>query len=434
MHPSLLYRAGLALSRPLLPVAGMLSPKLARANRGRSGALRRLEEWGRTQRDPSRPLVWLHAPSVGEGLQARSVLSRIRLRHPDWQTVYTHFSPSAENFARGIGADVADYLPLDGMFAVRRLLAALAPSVLAFTKLDLWPELATAAQARDIRVTLVAGTVRPRSSRMRWPARQLIRPGYRALDLAMAIAEADASRLAYLGVPLPRIKVVGDPRFDSVLDVVRSVPGDDPAKRFGRGAATMVAGSTWPGDEAVLLEAFARLRVHRPEARLVLVPHEPTTLHLAAIDRVAARFGLPAPVRMSAATGPVPLLLVDQVGSLARLYGGGAMAYVGGGFHGKGLHSVLEPAAWGIPTVFGPRWEESRDASLLLEAGGAEALAELGNYEAAEALHALWEDWIANEVRRAAQGRKALAVVQSGAGAADRSADLLEQLAKSSKQ
>jgi len=104
------------------------------------------------------------------------------------------------------------------------------------------------------------------------------------------------------------------------------------------------------------------------------------------------------------------------------------MAYVGGGFHGAGLHSVLEPAAWGIPIVFGPRWEESRDASLLLEAGGAEAVAEFGSYEAAESLHAIWNDWINNEIRRAAQGRKALVVVQQGAGAADRSVTLIEGL------
>jgi 3-deoxy-D-manno-octulosonic-acid transferase len=431
MRPSLLYRAGLALCRPLLPLAGVLSPKVARGNRGRAGALQRLEAWGQKERDPARPLVWFHAPSVGEGLQARSVLSRIRLRHPEWQTGYTHFSPSAEKFAQGIGADIADYLPYDGVFAARRLIEALRPTVLAFTKLDLWPELATTAQARGTRVVLVAGTVRPRSSRLRWPTRQLIRPGYRALDIAMAIAEPDATRLARLGVAAGAIKVVGDPRFDSVLDVVRAVPADDPTKRFGRGSPTMVAGSTWPGDEAVLLEAFARIRVHRPDTRLIIVPHEPTTEHMNGIDRLASRFGLPAPVRMSAATGAVPLLLVDQIGALARLYGGGSMAYVGGGFHGKGLHSVLEPAAWGIPSVFGPRWEESRDASLLLEAGGAEALAELGNFEAAEALHSLWEDWIVNEVRRAAQGRKALAVVQRGAGAADRSADFIEQLVTS---
>jgi 3-deoxy-D-manno-octulosonic-acid transferase len=192
----------------------------------------------------------------------------------------------------------------------------------------------------------------------------------------------------------------------------------------------MVAGSTWPGDEAVVMEAFARLRVHRPDARLILVPHEPTTEHLSGIDRGAERLGLPVPLRLSAATEPVPFMLVDQLGVLARLYGSGSMAYVGGGFHRQGLHSVLEPAAWGIPSVFGPRWDQSRDASLMLEAGGAEALAELGNYEAAEALQSLWEDWMVNDVRRSAQGRKALAVVQAGAGAADRTVDLLETLVR----
>jgi 3-deoxy-D-manno-octulosonic-acid transferase len=429
-RPSLLYRAGVVLSRPLLPLAGMFNDKVARGHRGRAGALERLEAWGRTRRDHARPLVWFHAPSVGEGLQARSVLARIRSRHPDWQIVYTHFSPSAEKFAQSTGADVADYLPYDGLSAARRLITALRPSVLAFTKLDLWPELATTAQAKGTRVVLVAGTVRPGSSRLRWPARQLIRPGYQSLALAMAIAEADAKRLVTLGVESRSIRVVGDPRFDSVLDVVKAVPLDDPLKQLGSEAPTMVAGSTWPGDEAVLLEAFARLRIHRPEARLILVPHEPTPQHLTGIERMAQRFGLPVPVRLNGANGGTPLVLVDRVGVLARLYGGGAMAYVGGGFHGAGLHSVLEPAAWGMPVVFGPRWEESRDASLLLEAGGAEALAELGNYDAAEALQALWDDWIVNQVRRAAQGRKALGVVQRGAGAADRSVELLEELVR----
>lgn len=427
-HPSLLYRAALLLSRPLLPLAGLFNKKVARGHRGRAGALKRLDAWGASSRDPRRPLIWFHAPSVGEGLQARSVIARIRASHPDWQIAYTHFSPSAEGFASRAGADITDYLPYDGMAAARRLVAALTPTVLIFTKLDLWPELATAANNHGTSVALIAATVRPHSSRLRWPARQMLRPGYRALALAAAIAEPDAERLIRLGVRRETLQVLGDPRFDSVLDVVKAVDPADPLQRFGAGAPTMVAGSTWPGDESVLLDAFARLRVHRPEARLILVPHEPTLAHLEGISQLAAKFGCPEPVRLSAATGPVPLLLVDQIGVLARLYGAGSMAYVGGGFHGAGLHSVLEPAAWGIPIVFGPRWEESRDASLLLQVGGAEALAELGAYEAAESLQALWNDWIANQVRRAAQGRKAFDVVERGTGAADRCADVIERL------
>ncbi|MEP7326390.1 MAG: glycosyltransferase N-terminal domain-containing protein [Gemmatimonadota bacterium] len=427
-HPSFLYRTGLLLSLPLLPAAGMFDEKVGRGHRGRAGALTRLEAWGREQRKPNRPLVWFHAPSVGEGLQAQSIITRIRQRHPDWQIAYTHFSPSAENFARNLGADVADYLPYDTQSATRRLMTSLRPSALIFTKLDLWPELATAAHRHGVPVGIVAGTVRPHSSRLSWPARSLLRPGYRVVSRAGAVSADDARRLVRLGVNREVIEVLGDPRFDSVRDKVLAASGDEPLRKFGLGAPTMVAGSTWPGDEAVLLEAFARLHIHRPDARLILVPHEPTPVHLDSITRTAARFGCPEPVRMSAAVGPVPLLLVDSVGLLARLYGVGSMAFVGGGFHGAGLHSVLEPAACGIPVVFGPRWEESRDASLLLEAGGGEALAELGSYEAAESLQALWDDWIGNEIRRAAQGRKALAVVTKGGGAADGSADLIEGL------
>ncbi|MGH7659268.1 MAG: hypothetical protein ACREL6_13615, partial [Gemmatimonadales bacterium] len=103
-----------------------------------------------------------------------------------------------------------------------------------------------------------------------------------------------------------------------------------------------------------------------------------------------------------------------------------SMAYVGGGFHGAGLHSVLEPAACGIPVVFGPRWTESRDAHLLLEGGGAESLAEFGTREAAEQLQNLWEEWIEDPDRRVSQGWKARGVVEAGLGAAGRSAEMVE--------
>ena len=193
----------------------------------------------------------------------------------------------------------------------------------------------------------------------------------------------------------------------------------------------MVAGSTWPADERVVLDAFARLHVHRPESRLILVPHEPTEAHLAPIEHEAARLGLPRPVRLSAAgDSPVPFLLVDRVGVLAALYASAGMAYVGGGFGRAGLHSVLEPAACGIPVVFGPRWQNSRDAGLLLSAGGAESLSGFGTEEAGEALHALWHGWIEHETRRLTQGQAARAVVQAGLGAAEASAALVEEAAR----
>ena len=425
------YRLGARLLSGLAPALSPLSPKLAAGHRGRREAGRRLAGWAERSRDRSRPLVWFHASSVGEGLQAESVLLELRRLEPDAQFVYTHYSPSAEALARRLAVDAADYLPYDLPAAAERLLEALGPTLLVFAKLDLWPELATRAAARGVRVAMVAATVSPGSGRLRWPARSLLREGYRTVATAAAVSEDDAGRLARLGVVPERIHVLGDPRFDSVARRISDVARDEPLLRFGAGAPTLVAGSTWRGDETVLLGAFARMRAFRPDARLILVPHEPTDAHLAAVEVAARRAGMTAPVRLSAATAPVPLLLVDRVGVLATLYGAGTMAYVGGGFGRAGLHSVLEPAAWGVPVAFGPRWRQSRDAALLLDADAAVALSR-GGAPAVEEMSAIWRGWMEREERRSAQGARARRLVDGGLGAARRSAEMLSAAIASS--
>jgi 3-deoxy-D-manno-octulosonic-acid transferase len=422
------YRAAVRVGATLAPALGLLNPKIRAAARAREGAGDRLLDWARWSRDPARPVVWFHASSVGEGLQAQSVLRALRRIRPDCQILYTHFSPSAEALAQRMEADGADYLPYDFPANVDRLLHALEPDLLVFAKLDVWAELSTRAATSGVHVAIVAGTVSQGSSRLRWPVRALLEPGYRAVTAAAVIAPEDGHRLQRLGVDPGRIRVLGDPRFDSVFDRVRAVPSDEPLLRFGRGAPTMVAGSTWPPDEAVLLQAFQRLHQQRPDARLILVPHEPTSDHLARLERRVGRAGLPAPIRLSRAEGPAPILLVDRVGVLATLYGAGSMAFVGGGYGTAGLHSVLEPAAWGVPAAFGPRWRNSRDAALLIEAGAAFALPGPRVGASSLTLYRQWERWIADEKTRAAQGKKARAVVEKGLGASERSAQMLAKL------
>jgi 3-deoxy-D-manno-octulosonic-acid transferase len=421
------YRAVLRIGLAIAPAYGVFHPKLRASIRARRDAGNRLLEWARWNRSESRPTVWFHAASVGEGLQARSVLAHLRRLRPDCQIIYTHFSPSAEDLARNLGADAADYLPYDLPANVDRLLQAIEPDLLVFAKLDVWPELSTRAATTGAAVAIVAATVSPGSGRLRWPARALLEPGYRAITAAGAISSDDASRLVRLGVDPERVRVLGDPRFDSVAERVAAVPRDEPLLRFGQGAPTLVAGSTWPTDERVVLRAYAMVRRTCPEARLILVPHEPTPDHLAQAEQRARTAGLPAPVRLSNAQGPVALLLVDQVGVLAKLYGAGTMAYVGGGFGRAGLHSTLEPAAWSLPVAFGPVWQNSRDAALLLEAHGAVALP-AGERAAAQRLQQRWERWIGDAAERAAEGRRAREVVDRGLGAADRSAAMLHEL------
>lgn len=417
------YRVLARAAFSAVPLVTPFSAKLARGLAGRRAAVGTFAAWASTGRDRRRPLIWCHAPSVGEGHQARAVLEVVRARHPEWQIAFTHFSPSAESDAARQPADVHAYLPPDLPSDVDAALDALAPSALVFVKLDVWPELACRAAERGIPALLVAATVSPLSARTGWPARALTRAAYTALSAAGAIAEPDAARLTMLGVSRDRITITGDPRFDSVLDLVSTSNATTlPVQRTGNPA--LVAGSTWGPDEEVLLEAFAAVRRALPGVRLLLAPHEPVPAHLDAVDALALRHGLPRPARVSAATGTEELILIDRVGILARLYSMGDAAYVGGGFGRAGLHSVLEPAAWGLPVLFGPRWQNSREAGLLLEAGAGIALPASAS---AARLAEVWLQWLDDEGSRRTAGERALQVVRSGAGGALSNAELVEK-------
>ncbi|MBW3628464.1 MAG: hypothetical protein KY464_04120, partial [Gemmatimonadetes bacterium] len=189
-----LYSLAVRAVGGMLPLLARGDGKLARGVRGRRGVLERMRGWAETERDPARPLVWFHAPSVGEGLQAAAVMAAFRERRPDAQVVYTFFSPSAEGLARRLPADFADYLPLDTTSEVRRALDLLRPDVIAFSKYDVWPNLVAEAVERGTRLVLLSATLPMSSSRLRGPARALLRGTYARLD---AIAAIDRGRAEY---------------------------------------------------------------------------------------------------------------------------------------------------------------------------------------------------------------------------------------------
>ena len=336
------------------------------------------------------------------------------------QVIYTHYSPSAVDFAAGAGADWSGYLGYDRVGDVERMLDAAAPSLMVFTKLDLWPELAVRASARGTRVAMAAGTVSASSGRLGWPVRKLTAPGYAALDVVGAIASEDADRLVQLGCRRDRITVTGDPRVDSVLDVVDQANGTGP----GADPSTMVAGSTWSDDVTIVLGAFELVRDRHPEARLIIAPHDPTSGHLQRVAAVARELGLPEPIRFSKVVpgDSPPIIVADRVGVLAKLYGRGSMAYVGGGWGNDGIHSVLEPAAWGCPVVIGPNDRGSRDAQLLDRVGALRRLHQPANpREFAD----IWGGWLDQPTTASGPGKAGRAALDAERGAAARSAEIL---------
>jgi 3-deoxy-D-manno-octulosonic-acid transferase len=417
------YDAAGQLARALAAVAPDGDAKILKALRARRGIRARYARWADAHRDRARALLWMHAPSVGEGLQARPVLQLARTQRPNTQLAYTFFSPSAASFARGLDVDFADYLPFDTDGEANAALDALAPTAIVFSKVDVWPCLVRAASARGVALGMIRATLAEGSSRRGGMAARLLRDAYGRLDAVGAIDASDADRLVELGVRREVVTVTGDTRYDQVWARVAAV---DRSKGFvaalSSARPTLVAGSTWPADERPLLAAWSRARNAVTTARLIIAPHEPTESHLVPIERWARESGLRVARLGTADANVADVIVVDRVGVLGDLYALATAAYVGGGFHSAGLHSVLEPAAFGAPVLFGPRFTNSRDAGLLIERGGGVSAA------SDTALEATVRDWLLNADSRNRAGNAARDLVERGLGAADRSWRLVNDL------
>lgn len=429
-----LYRLMWGVIRLASPLLSLGHSKVARGVAGRRAAHQLLTLWGTTLRDPDRPVVWVHAPSVGEGLQAKAVIEAIRACRPDIQVVYTFFSPSAEEFARNMAADVAAYLPWDLKGPLSRVLDALCPNALVFTKTEIWPTLVAEAVKRDVPVALVAATVPEGAGRSRPVARRLLRPAWGALTLACANSEEDAKTLRDLGVDPRAVQVTGDPGIDSAATRFdgrnRQAPWLSPFQLHDR--PTVVAGSTWRADEDVLLPALEGTREKVGNLRAVIAPHEPSRRAVTRLLnrlRAAGWRAVTLEVFETLGRGDEPedalgpdVIVVERVGVLAELYEMASVAFVGGGFHSRGLHSVLEPAAAGSPVVFGPRHRNARAAGELVREGGAEVAGD------PQALAGVLTTWLTDETCRLQASSAASAYIDRHRGAAVTCATLLDPL------
>jgi 3-deoxy-D-manno-octulosonic-acid transferase len=395
--------------------------KLQRVLSGRTGLLERYESWASRSRDPRKKLLWMHAPSVGEGLQALPVLQLMRERRPDVQIAYTYFSPSAEKFSRGLGADFTEYLPFDIASDAHRAINALKPTALVYSKLDIWPMITETAAASGVKLGVISATLPAQSQRTGFFGRELLGDAYRSLDAVGAISAADAARFADHGVPRERVSVTGDTRYDQVWERAQRASEIEVVRSLRSGRPTLVAGSTWPSDERRLLPAWKMVKKAVPRARMIIAPHEISDTHIRALLLWAHTAGFSAE-RIDAASLETDIIVVDRMGILGDLYSNGHAAYVGGAFHSAGLHSVLEPAAYGLPVLFGPRNESSPDARPLAAAGGGAEV----NDKSAIAGHLI--RWFESSDARDTAGEKALHFVKAGLGAAERSFALVTAL------
>ena len=406
----------LPLGLGLIWIAAFWRPKLRAGWVGRRGLWRRMEA-GASSRDTARKLVWFHVASAGELLQALPVL-RLML-DGGFQCALTVTSPSAIPWVlrereRLPGLIVADYLPLDFRRNARRLLRLLSPAALVYVKYDLWPNLVWEAGRAGVAQFLISAALRPGSARERsFAAGSFYASLYRALSGIFTVNAEDRERYLRAAPSHPNIAVTGDTKYDMVLERQAEL-SPPPWAEVPATQKWLVAGSTWPEDEARILAALiAAMRGDRT-LRSIIAPHENDGERMEGLEAALREF---SPLRLSAleAGGSLPernrVILVDSVGRLAGLYRLAGIAYVGGGF-GAGVHNVLEAAVMGAPVVFGPRHQNAPEAAALLAAGGAFVVRDAKAFE--ETLTALLE----HPARREKAGAAAKAHVLANSGAA----------------
>ena len=417
----LAYDLATRTARLAVSAVAPLNYKLLAGVEGRAAALAKLREW--SGRRPDARLIWVHAPSVGESLMAQAIVHAVRGSMPDAQIAFTHFSPSAERVVDRVGADVTAYLPWDTHADMQAALHALRPAAIVFVRSEIWPGLVRLAANSGIPSLLVNAVLAPSSSRLRPLARMALGPAYRRLSAVGAIDEPTARRFEQLGVTTEKIVVTGDARFDQVWTRVQSLNRNSPLLNRLRESdmLTVVAGSTWPSDEEKLLPAIAPF-IFRNSVRLIIAAHEPTEAHMAQQESALAELGIGHArlVEVESSSGPLPrAIVVDRLGVLADLYAIADLAFVGGGFHGAGLHSVVEPAALGVAVLFGPHHTNAAEAADLMVSGGG-FMAQDGTE-----LSALLERLITVPAHRNDASRAARTFVEDKLGAANANAALI---------
>jgi 3-deoxy-D-manno-octulosonic-acid transferase len=375
--------------------------------------------------------IWIHAVSVGEVLSARPLARDLRVRYPGLRIFLSTTTMTGQALARRNVHDVdaVFYFPFDLGIFVRRTLDLVRPRLFVMMETEIWPNLLRECRRRGVKIAIVNGRLSQRS----YPRYRLVR-GFIAsvlddIDAFCVQSEQSARRFIDLGANPGRVTVTGSLKFDS-LDLPSPTlhsRARDRVLRFFRvpaARAVIVAGSTMKGEDAVVLEAFRRVRAAVPDTLLILAPRHTERVH--EVEELCRGEGFRTVRRTELAIDAEPradVVILDSIGELATMYQLATVAFVGGSLVATGGHNILEPAVFGKPIVFGPHMENFAEIADAFVANVAGVQVRTGR-ELGDVMVELMSD----PVRRARLGAAARALVEANRGAKDKSLDVLAAL------
>ncbi|WP_421941106.1 3-deoxy-D-manno-octulosonic acid transferase [Pedobacter sp.] len=312
--------------------------------------------------------VWFHFASLGEFEQGRPVLEKLKSQYPDKKIVVTFFSPSGYEIRKNYALAEVFYLPIDTPGHAKRFIEAINPEMAIFTKYEFWHFYFKVLKARNIPLYLISGIFRESQSFFKWYG-----GFYRNILKAVTyfFVQNEESERLLKSIGLQNVVINGDTRFDRVFENAASPKSLPEIERFIGYSPTFVCGSTWPEDEKLL----ATLPLKYPDWKFIIAPHEIHESHIDSIVKLfpvgSLRFSNYKNATMAEVNSNI--LIIDNIGMLSSLYQYGKLAYIGGGF-GAGIHNTLEAAAFGLPVIFGPKYDKFQEAKDLIALAAAKSI------------------------------------------------------------
>lgn len=366
--------------------------------------------------------IWIHAASVGEVLSVQPLVVALRRRYPRRPILVSTTSLTGRATARAkLRPDAAMLLPVDLRWIVARALRRLRPWCLLIAETELWPGLLRAARDHGVPVMIVSGRVTPNSARQYAKLKPLTRSMLTEVALLAMQTPQDAERIIDLGARPDRVHVVGSLKY---AREARPVNRSSPLREWLLARPLLVAASTQPGEEELVVGACETLWGTTPGLLLAIAPRRPERF-----DEVAQwlqRQGIPCERRSQLQAAPAAgtrVLVIDTIGELLDVFPLARAVFVGGSIAPLGGHNVLEPAMFAKPVMFGPHTENVAAAAETLLAAGAAV-----RVQTAEDLAVAWREVLAHPERAAELGERGREVVAAEADVAERTIELVEPL------
>lgn len=309
-------------------------------------------------------LIWFHAASLGEFEQGRPVMEALKQANPDLKILLTFFSPSGYEIRKNYaGADYIFYLPSDTPRNASCFIRHFRPDAAVFIKYEFWYNYLKELHRHQIPTYLISAIFRREQPFFkRWGTLHRRMLGF--FTRLFVQDEESVALLTSLGIQ--NIQQTGDTRFDRVEQIAKAAQDIEKVERFCNGQPAVVCGSTWPPDEELL---FDYINTDKSGYKWILAPHEIGETHIKSIlekcKKRAVRYSI-----LSTSPETYDVLIIDCIGLLSAVYRYGKIAYIGGGF-GAGIHNTLEAAVYGIPVIFGPKYQKFKEAVQLIRQGGA---------------------------------------------------------------